>query len=231
MDNKDFVARVVNGIKGLSKDSHISKRYILGIGRTKAKYLMSQKLDELSLFKEDQIISRVECFRLKPENIVSCDIVEFRRCDNLMKSVNQIPETIFGKVGAGIIALTNIDGTKEYTYSTPNAIINKSKRRHSSKVDQKFFYVRDGYLYLPNSTTELVNIDLFAIDEGEVEAVSECSSCSGCTSAWDSNFVCPDRFMDLVLRETIQEVATIYRTSIEDENPNLDSNIKSQTQK
>ena len=231
MNNKDFVARVVNGIKGLSKDAHISKRYILGIGRAKAKFLMSQKLDELSLFKEDQIISTVNCFRLKPDYIISCDIVEFRRCESLMKSVERIPETIFGKVGAGIIAVTNLDGTKKYSYATPNAISKKKKRRYSDKVNQRFFYIRDGYLYLPNSTTELVNIDLFAINEAEVNEVSECSKCTECTSAWDSKFICPDRFVDLVLRETIQEVASIYRTSIEDENPNLDSNIKSQTVK
>ena len=107
----------------------------------------------------------------------------------------------------------------------------KKKRRYSDKVNQRFFYIRDGYLYLPNSTTELVNIDLFAINEAEVNEVSECSKCTECTSAWDSKFICPDRFVDLVLRETIQEVASIYRTSIEDENPNLDSNIKSQTVK
>lgn len=231
MKNKDFVSRVVNGIKAISKDAHISKRYILGIGKAKAKFLMSQKLDELSLFKEDQIISTVNCFRLTKQDIVSCDIVEFRRCKNLMKSVKKIPETIFGKVGAGILSVTNIDGTKLYTYSTPNAIINKSKRRYSDKVNQDFFYIRDGYLYLPDSTTELVNMTIFALDEAEVEEVSECKQCEGCTSAWDSKFICPDRFIDLVLRETVQEVASVYRTSVADENPNMDENQKSQTVK
>lgn len=231
MKNKDFVARVVNGIKALSKDAHISRRYILSIGKTKAKFLMSQKLDELSLNREDDLISQVQCFRLKREDVISCDIVEFRTCKDLMKSVHRIPETIFGKVGAGILKVTNIDGTVSYSYSTPNAITNKSKRRYGDKVNQNFYYIRDGYLYLPNSTNELVNIDILAINQAEVEEVSECSQCQECTSAWDSNFICPDRFVDLVLRETIQEVATIYRSSVADENPNLDSNIKSATTK
>lgn len=230
MKNKDFVARVVNGIKALSKDAHISKRYILNIGRTKAKFLMSQKWDEFSLNKEDELISQVKCFRLDKQDIVSCDIVEFRTCKDLMKSVCKIPETIFGKAGVAILSVTNIDGTIDYDYATPSAIRNKSKRRFSDKVDQNFFYVRDGYLYLPNSTNELVDFDIIAIDKTEVQEVSECSKTGGdCHSAWDNAFVCPDRLADLVLKDTIQEVATIYRTSVADENPNLDENVKGQT--
>ena len=143
----------------------------------------------------------------------------------------KLPETIFGKTGAGIVSVTNIDGTAEYTYATPNAIINKAKRQYGNKVNQKFYYIRDGYLYLPNAETELVNITIFALDTSEVEDVSECSTCEECNSKWDNEFVCPDRFIDLVLRETVQEIASIYRTSIADENPNLDENIKSQTTK
>ena len=231
MKNKEFVSRVVNGIKALQKDTHISKRYILSIGKAKAKFLMSQKLDELTLFKEDGIISTVKCFRLKEDDIVSCDIVEFRRCSSLMKSAEKLPETLFGKTGAGIISITTIDGIKEYTYSTPNALINKRKRKYSNKVNQNFYYIRDGYLYIPDSKVELVNIAIFALDIKEVEDVSECSTCDTCKSALDNEFICPDRFVDLVLRETLQEVASIYRTSVADENPNWDENQKSQTTK
>ena len=34
--NGEFVSRVVNGIHALDKDSHVSRRWILNIGRTKA---------------------------------------------------------------------------------------------------------------------------------------------------------------------------------------------------
>jgi len=229
MKNKDFVARAVNGIKALSKDAHISKRYVLSIGRAKAKFLMSQKWDEFSLFREDSLISPVRCFRLEKQDIISCDIVEFRRCKDLMKSVNKLPETISGKIGAGIISVASIDGTINYDYATPNGIRNKSLRRFGDKVNQDFYYIRDGYVYLPNSTNELIDLDMLALDEAEVSAVSECSTCDECISAWDNNFICPDRFLDLVLRETIQEIASIYRTSVADENPNLDENQKSKT--
>ena len=40
--NGEFVSRVVNGIHALDKDSHVSRRWILNIGRTKAESYTAQ---------------------------------------------------------------------------------------------------------------------------------------------------------------------------------------------
>ena len=229
MKNKDFVSRIVNGLRAITKDTHISKRYILGVGRDKAAFLMSQKYDELSLNKEDNIVSTIRCFNLKEIDVVRCDIVEFRTCKKLMKSTKKLPQTITGKQGPGILSVTSIDDNVDYDYNTTSKLRSNSKRRYTDKVNQKFFYVRDGHLYLPDSEVELVDIVLFAIDTAEVDAVSECSDCPECLSSWDRIFVCPDRFIDLVERETIQEIASVYGSRVPDENPNMDENQKSQT--
>ena len=54
--NEEFVSRVINNLKGVSKDGHVSRRFILGIGNDKARFLMAQKLDEMTLFREEGII-------------------------------------------------------------------------------------------------------------------------------------------------------------------------------
>lgn len=233
--NKEFVSRVVNGLKALSKDSHVSWRYILGIGREKSTFLMSQKLDEMTLFKEDGLISYIDCFRLKKVKSKDCGIVEFTLCDNLMKSCEKLPEGIFGKNGSSIFSVINIDNSIDYKYITPRQFSRNKKRKYRRK-DSRYYYVKDGYLYTPDSNNELVDIGMIMLDKDQAEEVSECcdsssGSGSGCKSKWDTQFVCPDKFIDLVARETIQEVANFYRTSVEDENPNLDSNQKTKTVK
>lgn len=40
--NGEFVSRVVNDLNSLNKDSHISRRWILNIGRTKAESYVAQ---------------------------------------------------------------------------------------------------------------------------------------------------------------------------------------------
>ena len=228
MTNSEVVSRIVNGIKATSKDNHISKRYILNITKTKAKFLMTQKLDEGTLFREEGIISTIACFKMKSVDVKSCDIFEFRLCNNLMKSCEKIPEGLFGKNGSGIIDVTNIDGSISYTYVSPRTFaINKKRKYYSQKI--KYYYIKDGYLYLPESKNEIVEIRMFATDKSQTESVCGCTESDDCRSHLDLDFVCPDRLLDSVIRDTIQEIATIYRTSQADENPNLDENQKTQT--
>lgn len=228
--NAEFVSRVVNNIRATSKDSHISRRFILNIGRTKAKFLMSQKLDEMSMFREEGLITTIDCFRLSQIDSKSCSIFEFNLCDNLMRSVNKLPEGLFGKNGAGVVSVMSIDGGHEYHYISPQRYSLLKKRKYS-RDNSRYYYIKDGYLYLPNSTTELVEIRMFVLDQSEAQSVCDCIGEEGnkCKSVWDNNFICPDRFLDLVLRDTLQEVASIYRATPPDENPNMDENQKSKT--
>lgn len=230
MTNSDVVTRIVNGLKATSKDLHISKRYILNIAKTKAKYLMTQKLDEGTLFREEGIISTIECFKMKSVDVKSCDIFEFRLCENLMKSCEKIPEGLFGKNGSGILSITNIDGSISYTYVSPRTFsINKKRKHYSKKI--KYYYIKDGYLYLPDSKNEIVEIRMFSTDKSQVDSACGCkdNSSNNCKSYLELDFVCSDRLLDSVIRDTIQEVASIYRTSQADENPNMDENQKTQT--
>ena len=190
---------------------------------------MAQKLDELTLFREDGILSSIECFALENVPTINCGIVEFKLCKSVMRSVKKIPEGIFGKNGAGILSVTTIDNGEILKYISPREFINLQKRKYVINR-HKFYTIKDGHLFLPDSEIEMVNITMFALDKSEVEDVSECCETkTECKVIWDYEFVCPDRFYDLVARDTLQELASIYRTSIVDENPNMDENQKSQT--
>jgi hypothetical protein len=218
-------------MKALTKDAHISARYIAHIGKVKAKLYMSQKLDEMTLFKEDSVISSVNCFKLEKIKTKDCGIVEFKLCDNIMKSCEKLPEGLFGKNGSSIISVMSIDGSKVYRYITPRKFVDIRKRKYRRK-DSWFYYVQDEFLFLPDSNNELVDLTMIVVDKDAIEAVSSCSDNyqkPSCKSKLDSEFVCPDRFLDLVVSATIQEVGTFYRTSVADENPNLDENQKTKT--
>lgn len=229
MTNEEFVSRIINNLKSLTKDGHISRRFVLNVGKTKSRFLMSQKLDEMTLFKEDGIISTIDCFKLKKIDTKECDIFEFRLCANLMRSCEKIPEGLFGKNGAGIVSVFNIDGSKEYHYITLNRYGGRRHRKYK-KNSIGYYYLKDGYLYLPDSQNELVEIHMFSLNKWELDEKCDCKKDkNSCKSYWEYEFVCPDRFLDLVFRDTLQELASIYRTSITDENPNLDENIKSRT--
>jgi hypothetical protein len=225
--NGDFVARVIGSLKALTKDGRISRRLVLFTGWNKARFLISQKLDEMTMFREEGLITTIPCVLMEPISVKSCDIFEFKLCHSLMRSVKPLPEGIFGKNGNSIISVTNVDGSEYYSYIDPKRFALLSKRKYVIK-DTRFFYVRDGYLYLPNSTTELVDITMITTDMVEASQMSDCDcqekEDNKCKSVWDAPFVCPDRFYDLVVKDTLNELASVWRTSVSDEKPNLNSN-------
>ena len=72
--NGEFVSRVVNGIHALDKDSHVSRRWILNIGRTKAESYTAQRWDDGTLLGDHRLLTYVTCLEMiEVDKIVCCD--------------------------------------------------------------------------------------------------------------------------------------------------------------
>lgn len=227
--NREFVSRISNDLKALTKDGRITRRHILAIGQDKAKFLLAQKLDELTLFREEDLSQHINCFELENLSSIECDIIEFRNCRSVMKSVKELPEGLFGKKGSGIISVTSIDGSIVFHPTNERAFRNIQRLKHTRDLSS-YYLIKNKHLYLPNSEVEVVNIHMIATKRyQEKDASACCDKVLDCKSFWDYEFVCPDRFFDLVVRDTLTELANIYRTSVEDSNPNLDVNQKGKT--
>ena len=227
MTNGEFVSRVLNGLRALNKDEHISKRYILRIGQNKSKFYISQKLLDKSLFRETNLFKSIECFRLDELETIKCGIHEFMRCESLMKSRKKIPGLVFNRLGSSIVTLTSLNGDFIYLPTTLKGYKNSQERRTVKQLKLKYYYIQDGYIYLPNSEVEYLTITYIPFDETDVEGVSECNGeeTNGCKSVWDFQFMVPDKLSEQVVTETIQEVSMI-RQIADDQLPNMDSNQK-----
>lgn len=227
MTNADFVSRVINGIRGLTKDDHISQRYVLSIGRTKATTYIAQKLEDRTIYREDNIQSHIPCLELKRESIVDCPIVEFRRCKILMKSKIRLPELIYSKYGASVFLVTTLDGLTKFDFITPASYSNLFKREFGLKGNK--YTIQDGYLYILNKKIDAVNVSIVTLFDKEAAEACGCKKVDTCKSVWDYDFICPDKLLEPVIADTTNEVMGIWRRITPDENPNQDLNIKSQT--
>lgn len=217
----ELVSRVINTLKALSKDMRLSRRYVLKTLQNKAKFYIAQKLNDKSLFRESNLFTVLDCFEMKPIEVYKCDILEFRSCKKLMRSKKKLPDLIYSKYGASILEVTSIDG--EYLFrpiTLSQYRINKN--RAGNDINQQFFYIKDGYLYLPDSDVRLVSVYLLTLDLFEKEQCSECSD-EKCKSAWDFELPIPDKLLEVIVSETIRELA-LSRQLQEDQNPNLQDN-------
>lgn len=225
MNNKKLVSRVLNGLHAINKDARISKRYILEVATGKAIFFMSQKFKDRSLFRESNIYTTIDCFEMEYIDKYKCDIVEFKSCNTVMKSKKPLPELVYSRYGSSLKEVTNIDFSIDFRPTTPSKF-RRDKRREGFGED-RFWYIKDNYLYLPESEVKRVSLALYTPNTYEAKKTSSCNS-NECLNPWDFEFSCSTKLLELVIQETIKEVA--FRLQISpDENPNMDENIKSKT--
>jgi len=220
MNNAELVSRVLNTLKANSKDSRISRRLVLSVAESKAKFLISQKLNDKSLFREQNLYQTVECIEMIDSNIINCPIIEFRSCRKLKRSKKKLPDLIHSRYGHSLKEVVSLDGG--FTF-TPITAYQYRQNKSRSLIDKKdYFYVQDGYLYLPDSDVQSVTLYILTQDLYDLEQCSECSK-NKCRSAWEFEFICPDKLLEVVIKDTIQELS-ITKQIQEDVNPNLNPN-------
>jgi hypothetical protein len=223
--NLEFVSRIKNELKLLNKDDNLSSRFILQTGQNKCRTYMAQKMGDFSLFREANIITTIPCVELKRLDVKECPFLDFKRCDILMKSKKQMPELLYSRVGASILRVFNLDNSIDFSYASGT---HSALRREFGGVDHKF-YIRDNYLYIPNVEVHAVELEMITLDLYTADRISDCKKFNPCKSIWEYTFVCPDKLYELIVKETLAEIAQITRAIPEDENPNMDSNQKTQT--
>lgn len=220
MKKGEFVSRVVNGLNALNKDTRISRRYILNVGTNIVKDFVAKKLTEGMLLKDLDIITTIDCFEMEPDNVVSCGIVEFSRCESLMKSKCKLPELFGGIFGASIVSVTSIDDLTEFKPVSLKQFRRNMDRSTEIGQDYKEYYVKDRYLYIPNSNVRRLNVELITLYPEDVRCCGQEEE--DCVDIYDTKFIVPSKIIDNVVKATIQEIAFKKQIPV-DENPNLDS--------
>lgn len=224
-----FVSRIRNSIRGLTKDDHISSRYILQVGVQNAKFYIKQLVDNMNLGAIRPLYNTIECFPMQEIDPVKCGVREFRRCSNLMVSKDKLPDLAYSKYGAIIVSVTNVDDTVFFDKTTILKYKNDKNRYSIGIKPKKVFYEMNGRLYIPDSTIKSVNVTLLTLSPEEIDEKSECSDNCECKSVWEHDFICPENYLKIVSEETENIILGKYKRVTIDENPNMNEHEKSKT--
>lgn len=228
MTNSEFVSRVVNDIGALTKDAHVSRRWILSIGQQKARAYIAQKWADGTLFGEESLFSHIRCMRMKRVRSVDCCFDEFKLCRILMRSEERLPDIVYTRLGPTIIKVSNVVDDIIFTSISLRKYANNKNRKYGN-IDQYYYYMDDGYLYIPDVEIMSVNVSLVTLDRKSATSMSGCGTgdIDRCRPSWDYEFVCPDKLLEYVVMETIKEAYVKLQIPI-DENPDMDINKKTQ---
>lgn len=219
LTNAEAVSKVINSFKFLNKDERISRRYVLRLLRDASKNLMSQKLLDRTIADEANLYSKIECFEFKKIDVVSCPIIEFRKCNILMKSKKPLPELVFSRLGSSIKEVTSVDDLTEIYLTTPDQYRRDRKRKYYSKEDTYLYIDTDNYAYIVDKPIAAVNITVLTLKTDEVWEASACAK-EECKSGFDYEFKVSDKLQDTVFKEVLQILGSTYSARREDNNPN-----------
>jgi len=217
MNNSEAVSKIINPLRLLYKDSHISRRAVLRILRDTSKNLLSKKLLDRTLQKESNLYTKVECFELEEMEPKKCSSIEFRRCKTLMKSVERLPQPIFSRLGSSILYIESVDGQYQLQLVDAKQYKRNTKRKEQLK-DVVYVYIgEDLHLYIPNEDIRTVDLAILTM---ETENCKECGEKEECKSGWEAEFIVSDKLEDVVFKEALQVLLSTYRQITPDQNPN-----------
>lgn len=222
MKKKEIVDRIQTKLRQLSKDRWMSARFVLSVLESKTKFLLSQKLYDRTLYRESNLYSQIECFEFDKVDRISCDIIEFRTCQKIMKSKERLPELIYSRFGDSIRIVSNIDQTERLDKTTPQDYIRSRKRKFNH--NPPMFYERDGFLYLLNTQMEVAFVELLTLDTETAENLDCGCEKDNCKSALDYPFIGSDKLQEVVIQQTVQEIAQTYLQIQPDERPDNNEN-------
>jgi hypothetical protein len=222
MSKKEIVNRILTELRQKVKDRWMSKRFVLHILEQKMTFFLSQKLRDRTLYRESNLFSVINCYELEKIDTVSCDIIEFKTCDVVMKGKEKLPELIFSRYGSSVRYVATLDQSERIYPTTPTDFIRNKDRKSNHKPIS--FYIRDGYPYFVNTEIEAVFLEILTLDTKRAQEVGDNSNFNACESALSYDFIGSDKLQELVVQETIKEIMGSYIQIQPDENPDSNEN-------
>ena len=225
MTYNEVISRVQNTLNAINKDMYIPKRYVLAVLKSKAEFLVSQKFNDKSLFREMNIFSWVNCVEMKEMGTYMCGLVELEDCGTVMVTKVKLPELIWSRYGSSILMVTNITNSKKYQLISPLEFMNIKNRSNFEKFKGKYAIIYpDNRIIIPDSTVKRINVLLYTLDESIIN-MGYCEECDNCNNYYDAEFNLPNKIGEAVIQEAIKEISLRMQIP-KDELPSGNSNEK-----
>lgn len=82
---------------------------------------------------------------------------------------------IYTRIGPAIIKVSNIMDDIIFTPISLRKYANNKERKYGN-IDQYYYYVNDGYIYIPDINIEAINVDLITLDRKAALELGGCGT-------------------------------------------------------
>ena len=215
---RQVISDIINDLNALSIDDKFSYRFLYSkfIGRLES--IIRQDSSDRGILNLSSIwypIKKIEMVDYKKSNNnLNCDVYT-----DLMVSCDKLPKTFSGKNG-DLIKILNINNSAEYK-QTKSFLYKDIRNREFLNKKIKYFWIEEGYLFIPDSNVEEVRGYGMFKNSKEVDLINGDSD--KCFKILDSLVLAPDYIIDISKRDVVNELRNVNKTIVKDENPDQNS--------
>lgn len=230
---REYISDITNSLRANNLDSYIPAKWLFyKTQNIISDFLKKDNSNSKLIYKLSQGWAELGCVQMREVPITSCDVGV--NCSKLMKSLHKLPTIYETKFGSLIRSMSSVDYSNTYdNIFTAKLWKNTQSREYKIK---KYFFIQDGYLYIPIpkgeiGTPEIVRLDCYPVSLYDVDNfnnIQECGSCKpnslNCKSPLDYELVCPDYLINDVKKELLNQILSSYGRVQNDDLPNLNKN-------
>lgn len=165
----EAISRVRNAIKAVDADSFITDRLIYSNIIKYAKMFIKRQDGQTSQAKFNSLYKRLPCVNLiDVDKVAAC--CEVTSGVTIKRTEEKLPSILEGVNGPLLRTVASIDGSMEVYRTTPQLYTSLQKTSGFKYNKKKYYWLLDGYLYIPNVEWSSVQID--GIFEGSLSGLT-----------------------------------------------------------
>jgi hypothetical protein len=155
----ESISRVRGILKGSNEDSFLTDRFVYGIISKYAKVILKREQNMRKLMSNDQLFQMLSFVDLIEVDKIEADCAPLQSGCVIKRTADKLPKLFNGAKGPLIRKVYSVDGSYDYVSTSPTRYIASSKSTNFKYNKQKYYWFRNGYLYLPDTEVEAIMIE------------------------------------------------------------------------
>ena len=205
---RDSISRVRGVVKAVKEDPFMTDRFIYSLITKHAAALIEQDSKMESIFKEVTLFKEIPCLELIEVDRIEACCTSIRTGCTFRRSKEKLPAIREYNNGPIIRAITSIDYSVRAHRSSPVEYTNMTKTSGFKYNKEKYYWILDDYLFLPNVQWEGVRVQAMFEDSLSHLLCNVDEDNADCTIAQERSLSIPHHLFSSIEQLVITEILT-----------------------
>jgi len=201
----DTTSRIRNVIKAVKEDPFVTDRFLYSLVLKYSKMLIRRQQNENKIMGYDILFKSIPCLELIEVDKIEACCLSIKTGCTFKRSKDKLPLFMEGNDGPIIRSVTTIDQSQRLLRTQPSTYANMSKSTYFKYNKEKYYWIVDGYLFIPDVSWEAVRVE--ALFDEDIDYLN-CSikESNECVKQQDRVMSVPDYLFAEIEQLVIKEI-------------------------